>query len=90
MIGELYGWFGKISKRKKLTEEDLRKIFRNCRRRYVVKHGEAPDTLVVREDEYGEWMGSMGITVQQVDKNLAPHHFMLALGGLSNQEEIDG
>lgn len=77
MIGELFGWFERASKIKKLKEVDLKKIFRKCRRRYVVKYGKSPSVLVVRRDEYEAWMGNMGITVEQVDKNLAPNHFML-------------
>ena len=84
MIGELFGWFEKASKIRKLKEVDLKKIFRKARRRYVVKHGKSPGILVVRKDEYEGWMDNMGIDVEQVDKNLAPNHFMLASEGISN------
>ena len=78
MIYELFGWFERASKIRKLKEVDLKKIFRKSRRRYVAKYGKSPSILVVRMDEHKEWMSNMGIDVEQVDKNLASNHFMLA------------
>ena len=45
----------------------------------MTKHGKAPSVLVVRGDEYAEWMRTLGIDIKQVDKNLAPNHFMLLI-----------
>lgn len=73
---ELYGWFERSGKGK-LNADRLKKILRWCRRKFMVKYGWVPNLLVVRKDEYEDWMSNMGISVKQTDNNLAPKHFTL-------------
>lgn len=76
MCCELYGWFERGSK-SNLKVDELKSILRLARRRFMLKHGIVPNLLTVRKDEYQDWMANMGISVKQVDSNLAPKHFTL-------------
>ena len=74
----MYGWFERDSKKSALGDRAfLRGILRTARRKFWSKHGAMPNLLVVRKDEYQDWMSNMGISVRQASNNLAPKHFTL-------------
>ena len=78
MCCELYGWFERDSKKSALKDRMfLRGILRTARRSFMKKHGRIPNLLIVRTDEYQDWMGNMGVSVKQVENNLIPRHFTL-------------
>lgn len=79
MLIELFYWSGKSS-------EENKACLRAARRRFLQKHGMIPNLLMVRENEYQKWMGNMGISVKQVDGNLAPKHFTLEFVGRPNEQ----
>jgi hypothetical protein len=74
----MFGWFERDGKKSALKDRMfLRGIFRTARRRFMEKHGRVPNLLTVCKDEYKDWMSNVGISVKQVDNNLAPRHFTL-------------